>query len=113
MMWWSSWRLRTKILVGVLAVVVAVLGSIIGYVSWGSRQLAMEDAFDKAEALAEGYAHQVGREFNEAMDTARALSAALAAMKVSEHPSRELALEALYLAKRIDKVSGEGETVYG
>ena len=25
----------------------------------------------------------------------------------------ELALEALYLAKRIDKVSGEGETVYG
>ena len=95
MMWWSSWRLRTKILVGVLAVVVAVLGSIIGYVSWGSRQLAMEDAFDKAEALAEGYAHQVGREFNEAMDTARALSAALAAMKVSEHPSRELALEAL------------------
>jgi magnesium chelatase subunit I len=24
-----------------------------------------------------------------------------------------LALEALYLAKRIDKVSGEGETVYG
>ena len=33
MMWWSSWRLRTKILVGVLTVVVAVLGSIIGYVS--------------------------------------------------------------------------------
>lgn len=25
----------------------------------------------------------------------------------------ELALEALYLAKRIDKVSGEGQTVYG
>ena len=25
----------------------------------------------------------------------------------------ELALEALYLAKRIDKVTGEGETVYG
>ena len=25
----------------------------------------------------------------------------------------ELALEALYLAKRIDKVSSEGETVYG
>ncbi|MGB8501479.1 MAG: magnesium chelatase, partial [Mycobacterium sp.] len=25
----------------------------------------------------------------------------------------ELALEALYLAKRIDKVSGDGETVYG
>ena len=25
----------------------------------------------------------------------------------------ELALEALYLAKRIDKVSGEGRTVYG
>jgi magnesium chelatase subunit I len=25
----------------------------------------------------------------------------------------ELALEALYLAKRIDKISGEGETVYG
>jgi magnesium chelatase subunit I len=25
----------------------------------------------------------------------------------------ELALEALYLAKRVDKVSGEGETVYG
>ena len=25
----------------------------------------------------------------------------------------ELALEALYLAKRIDKVSGEGETIYG
>ncbi|MGB9222747.1 MAG: magnesium chelatase, partial [Mycobacterium sp.] len=25
----------------------------------------------------------------------------------------EMALEALYLAKRIDKVSGEGETVYG
>ena len=25
----------------------------------------------------------------------------------------ELALEALYLAKRIDKVSDEGETVYG
>jgi magnesium chelatase subunit I len=25
----------------------------------------------------------------------------------------ELALEALFLAKRIDKVSGEGETVYG
>ena len=25
----------------------------------------------------------------------------------------ELALEALYLAKRIDKVIGEGETVYG
>ena len=25
----------------------------------------------------------------------------------------ELALEALYLAKRIDKASGEGETVYG
>jgi hypothetical protein len=24
-----------------------------------------------------------------------------------------LALEALYLAKRVDKVSGEGETVYG
>jgi hypothetical protein len=24
-----------------------------------------------------------------------------------------LALEALYLAKRIDKVTGEGETVYG
>ena len=25
----------------------------------------------------------------------------------------ELALEALYLAKRVDKVSGEGQTVYG
>ncbi len=25
----------------------------------------------------------------------------------------ELALEALYLAKRVDKVTGEGETVYG
>jgi magnesium chelatase subunit I len=25
----------------------------------------------------------------------------------------ELALEALYLAKRLDKVSGEGQTVYG
>ena len=25
----------------------------------------------------------------------------------------EFALEALYLAKRVDKVSGEGETVYG
>ena len=25
----------------------------------------------------------------------------------------ELALEALYLAKRIDKTSGDGETVYG
>jgi magnesium chelatase subunit I len=25
----------------------------------------------------------------------------------------ELALEALYLAKRIDKVTGDGETVYG
>ena len=25
----------------------------------------------------------------------------------------ELALEALYLAKRVDKVSGEGETAYG
>ncbi len=94
-MWWSSWRIRTKILVGVLGVVVGVLGVIVGYVSWGSRQLATEDAFDKAQALAEGYAHRVGREFNEAMDTARALSATLAAMKASEHPSRELALEAL------------------
>ncbi|HQF90833.1 MAG TPA: methyl-accepting chemotaxis protein [Synergistaceae bacterium] len=94
-MWWSSWRIRTKILVGVLGVVVGVLGVIVGYVSWGSRQLATEDAFDKAQALAEGYAHRVGREFNEAMDTARALSATLAAMKGSEHPSRELALEAL------------------
>jgi magnesium chelatase subunit I len=25
----------------------------------------------------------------------------------------ELALEALYLAKRVDKVSGEGQTTYG
>ncbi len=49
-MWWSSWRIRTKILVGVLGVVVGVLGVIVGYVSWGSRQLATEDAAESAEA---------------------------------------------------------------
>jgi magnesium chelatase subunit I len=43
-----------------------------------------------------------------------AVAARLGARSVGERAAAvELALEALYLAKRIDKVSGEGETVYG
>jgi len=43
-----------------------------------------------------------------------AISERLGAQSDGERASAlELALEALYLAKRIDKVSGEGETIYG
>ena len=43
-----------------------------------------------------------------------AVAARLGAQWVGERAAAvELALEALYLAKRIDKVTGEGETVYG
>jgi magnesium chelatase subunit I len=43
-----------------------------------------------------------------------AVAARLGARSVGERAAAvELALEALYLAKRIDKVTGEGETVYG
>ena len=43
-----------------------------------------------------------------------AVAARLGAQSDGERAAAvELALEALYLAKRIDKVSGEGETVYG
>ncbi|CQD16087.1 putative magnesium chelatase [Mycolicibacterium conceptionense] len=45
------------------------------------------------------------------MDT---LASRLGAVSVGERAAAvELALEALYLAKRVDKVTGEGETVYG
>ncbi|OMB97342.1 magnesium chelatase [Mycobacterium sp. NS-7484] len=43
-----------------------------------------------------------------------AIASRLGAVSVGERAAAvELALEALYLAKRVDKVSGEGETVYG
>ncbi|MGO9925114.1 MAG: magnesium chelatase, partial [Mycobacterium sp.] len=43
-----------------------------------------------------------------------AIAAKLGAESEGERAAAlELALEALYLAKRIDKVSGEGQTVYG
>ena len=43
-------------------------------------------------------------------DVAERLGADTPARRAS---AAELALEALYLAKRIDKTTGEGETVYG
>jgi len=43
-----------------------------------------------------------------------ALAARVGAVSVGQRAAAvELALEALYLAKRVDKVTGEGETVYG
>ncbi|OBB90508.1 magnesium chelatase [Mycolicibacterium peregrinum] len=43
-----------------------------------------------------------------------ALASRLGAVSVGQRAAAiELALEALYLAKRVDKVTGEGETVYG
>lgn len=43
-----------------------------------------------------------------------ALASRLGAVSIGQRAAAvELALEALYLAKRVDKVSGEGETVYG
>lgn len=43
-----------------------------------------------------------------------ALASRLGAVSIGERAAAvELALEALYLAKRVDKVTGEGETVYG
>jgi len=92
---WKGLRIRTKILVGVLPLVVAVFAAMIGYVAVEARKLAVRDALDRAEQTALVYAGRFGDTLNDAMGSARSLAATLAGMRTAGVPSREVALSVM------------------
>ena len=79
----------------------------------GADRLAAEANRRRRELLQRNNLDGTLQEIKKLLDEA-VLAERLGAQTDGERASAlELALEALYLAKRIDKVSGEGETIYG